>query len=289
MTISSRRAGIAIALFVLTVGLGCTEEKGKALQVAAESFSAQATTAINAVRQLANGELNFGLEGQPDALKRMTGDLKGLKPEQVNAAILNEALQPDPAASSNPLNAELDKLDVLYAQFASMYKSLPAGSFFSGDAVKRSEALSVKLTVQMINVATGIQKNPYKNFGRRVLLIEKINAAKANSDAKVQDTLLEAAAQDVLQLRTDETNANNDAIRQCLMAAEAGRAVTTLIQDYSKMSLGDMLTLASNSLASIGLIANNPDVTGLVKKFNSIAGEIQKDPSLSPLLSQTIN
>ncbi len=89
-------------------------------------------------------------------------------------------------------------------------------------------------------------------------------------------------------MRKDEATANDKAVRQCLKAAEAGRAATELIRNYKTLSLADMLSTVSNSLTFISDISKDRNVSNLLKKYAAFKTTIEADPYWSPILNQTV-
>ena len=289
MRIMHRLVTVSMLLVMLLGSTSCTPEKAKALQTAATSFSSESESAITTLQSLLSEDVGASIGADSNAVEETVNAL--LKEKSIDAAHLSELLKG--STFQVPALAEADKefaaLQAQYAQFAAMYQALDRGYLFAGKSVKESEAVSIKLTVQMINFADMIKSTPFQLRGRRVLLIEEINRANQLQDDAARTEALRSAAQDAVTLRQDEAIANDQAIRQCLKAAEAGRAATALIKDFDRMSIADMLSLVNDSLSFISDISKDSNVENVLKKYQAIQSNIEADPYWSAILGQTLN
>lgn len=285
------KSGWRISVFVgvlslLAANTSCTPEKAKALQTAATNFSSESEAATRTLQELFVTDVGASVESDQNELEETFRTLQHEK--SISADTLSELLTGSSfsAPALDESNKEFGALQAQYAQFAAMYQSLERGYLFAGDSVKQSESVAIKLTVQLINFAQIVKRTPFQFRSRRVLLIEKINRAYQLSEEEARNEALRSAAQDVVQLRKDEVVANDNSIRQCLKAAEAGRVTTNLIRDYKKMSIADMLSTVNDSLTFIGDISKEPNVTNALKKYAAIEATIRTDPYWSPMLTQ---
>lgn len=283
------------ALAVVTIALvvsqsACTEEKAKAVQVGAQAFSSEAKQALGKVRDLYLASASSPDESVEARTKKVIEDIEGLGSSELNSVQMAELMKGTAVGerAAHVFNEEFDRLDKAYSTFAGMYDSLVRGRLFAKKAVKESEAYAITLTVQLVNIAETIGNAPRTNMGRRVLLIDSINKARAITDESQRKEALDQLARQVVQLEIDERKANNDAIIGCLRAAEAGKHVSELIRDYDKLSVGDILALTGEALGFAKDITGSADVEELLKKYTKVRDGIKSDPYWSPLLDRQI-
>lgn len=282
-----RYAAISFLIAAALLSAGCSEDKARAVQAAAENFAQEATAALGKIQDLMIADTSSPTEGTENEIARIIEDLSSSTP--IKAAELSELLKA--ATLRNPSSSSVadtfSELELVYASFSEMFRSLPQGSYFAKDAVKKAETHAIKLTIQMINMADHIQGAPFTIRGRRIILQERINKAKQITDNDAKNAALRLLAEEVLRLRADENDANNNAIQHCLRAAEAGKAVTKLIRDYDSMKIRDILNITKETLGFVAEISNkNQRVEDLVKRYNGFRSTIENDPYWSALLNQ---
>jgi len=177
MRIVQRFVAISMLLVLLIGDTSCTPEKAKALQTAATSFPSESEAAITTLQNLFSEDAGASIGLEQNAAEETLSIL--VKEKSIDASTLSELLTGSTfqVPTLEDANKEFAALQAQYAQFAAMYQALDRGYFFAGKSVKQSEAISIKLTVQMIKFADMIKHTPFQLRGRRVLLIEKISHA----------------------------------------------------------------------------------------------------------------
>ncbi len=278
--------GVTLCASVLLLQ-GCTKEKAEAIKVAAKNFQTEASAALDQIRDIFKQNIAM----PPKDNDNLASDLS-----QTNFTydMLQFLLSENQIGS--PETVKIDKqiagIEKNYDEFAQMFTSLPQGSFFAANAVEQSERHALNLTLQMINVANLIQagKIPVRLNAKRILLVEQITRDNAVADEKLRRDLLKTDAQQVTALAAEETQLRNQAIAQCLKAAEMGRLVTKLIREYKTLSVGEILTLTQQALGfAADISGQNADVVTLLKHYTAIQDQIQTDPYWSKLLDQKLN
>jgi len=265
---------------------GCTKDKAEAIKVAAESLRAEATAALNQIRAL--------LKANTAMPPRDNGELaEDLQQRDFTYEMLQTLLSEDQMgeAQAVQIDAKLDGIEQQYATFARMFDSLPQGHFFARNAVERAERHAVNLTVQMINMAKLIEerKIPVQLNARRILLVEQVKQHNSITDGNLKQTHLRHAAQQITALAIEETQLREQAIGQCLKAAEAGRLVMNLIRDYKTLSVAEILAQTQQSLGFVAEISGqNLDVVSLLNRFQAVERTIKADPHWSKLLDEEI-
>lgn len=111
------------------------------------------------------------------------------------------------AAEVDVINEKMQELEGQYNLFASMFNSLPKGSFFAAKAVERAQKHTINLTVQLINFAQQIKENKIavKANAKRILLVGQINQNKSIQDPVLRRQHLKNAAQSLRELYEEES------------------------------------------------------------------------------------
>lgn len=289
----SRKSGLKSTLIILFIAVlifigGCTSEKAEAIKVAAEQFRVEAVSALDQIENLYKQSVSMPAGNSEEKIKKIAELLEG--PNEITPVLLNELLSEGSIGlgASNIIGKEFEGLSARYSVFEGMFRSLPAGSFFSKDAVKKAEKHAINLTLEFIRFADKLKSRPVQFTGRRVLILEKVAKGKMIQDENLRKLNLRISAQDILELETDEKKAKEGAILQCLKAAEAGKLVAGFIRDYEKLSVGDVLALTKDSLGFISEISDG-NLDSLMNEYKSIETTITNDPYWSKVLDININ
>ncbi|MEJ2049114.1 MAG: hypothetical protein P8Y60_04590 [Calditrichota bacterium] len=276
-------------IFIMMIFAGCNKEKAEAIKVAAMQFRIEAVNALNKVRYLFEQSVSLPSENQYKQTNRIAIDLD--QAENIGPAELSFLMTEDEVNDSalKQISNEFKTLESQYYQFESMFQSLPEGSFFAKNAVKKSEKFAIQLTVQFINMAKFLQTYEPQFTGRRVLLLEKISKYKSIADDSLRYSYLRIAAQEIIELRNQENLAREEAITQCFRAVEAGNLISDLIRNYSKMCVKDLLATTRNTLDYISNISPEwKDISIIKNQLDSTEYTIQNDPYWKNLLNLEI-
>ena len=290
----NRKSGIksaaVISFIVILVFIsGCSKEKAEAIKVAAGQFRVEAVSALGQIENLFKQSVGMPVESSEKRIKDIT-ELLDKATEKITAKTLDGLLSEGSIGqeTSNIIDKEFEGLKGRYYLFEGMFRSLPAGSFFSKDAVKKSEKHAINLTLEFIKFAEKLQNWPVQFTGRRVLILEKIAQGKKIQDVNLRELNLKLSAQDILELEKDETKAKEEAVLQCLKASEAGKLVAELIHGYEKLSVGDILAMTKDTLGFVSEI-NGGNLDSLMEKYKSVETTIKNDKHWSTLLDVNIN
>lgn len=285
-----RQYGIVklLGLFVVAILLaGCNREKAEAIKMSAEKFRIEATAAIEKINNLFVQSISMPYE-ESNEVMRIIRDLESevnIDAEKLSF-IISEAKVGQKTVEK--VNQEFEKIKKGYYQFEAMFQSFPKGSLLSMKAVKKAEKHAIQLTVQMINFASFLKEYPVQFTGRRTLILERINEAKKIQDQNLRKERLSMAAREIVQLREEENVARNEAILQCLKAAETGKLVAELIRDYDSLSVEELLGSIRSTLSFIAEISSNRDVVSLLERYKSVETSIKEDPYWNTLLSEKV-
>lgn len=290
----NRKSGlksIVITFFIVVVICigGCTKEKAEAIKVAAGQFRAEAVSALDQIENLFKQSVSMPVESSEKRIKDIT-ELLDKETGKITAKTLDNLLSESSIGQEtlNIIDKDFEGLKGRYYLFEGMFRSLPAGSFFSKDAVKKSEKHAINLTLEFIKFAEKLQNWHVQFTGRRVLILEKIAKSKEIQDVNLRELNLKLSAQDILALEKDETMANEEAVLQCLKASEAGKLVAELIRDYEKLSVSDVLAMTKDTLGFVSEISGG-NLDTLMNEYKSIETTITNDEHWSKLLDVNIN
>ena len=277
-----------VILSTLLFTAGCNKEKAEAIKVAAETFRVEALAAIEKVNHLLTQSVTL-LVDEEDAIKRIARDLE--KEEKFEARELTFVLGEGDIskAAIGKVKQEFEMIGQGYYQFEEMFRSLPKGAFLAMDSVKRAEKFAIRLTVQLIQFAEHLKRNPVQYTERRILILGRIGEAKKIQDPSARAGRWMAIAKEIVDLRKDEQRANQEAIVQCLKAAETGKLIAQLIRDYSSLSAEDLLVAVRNTLSFVaGISGGHQEVVGLLERYKAIETTIREDPYWKEMLTEKI-
>lgn len=280
-----------LSMLILVLS-GCTKEKAEAVKVAAENFRSDATLALDQMNYLFNQNVSVVRLSEEEEIQSVVNDLNSIENvDDINSALLDfwseEAVLG--VQAQNSINSEFDNLKAQYYRFEAIFSSLEKGSYFAKDAVKKAEKHAISLTLQLINFAGIIQENDFRFASRRVLIIERMKVARAEENEGLRKQLLENVARDFVELRMEEKRAKDETIRQCLKAAESGRAVAELIKDYDKMNVADILSSIKSSMNfATEITGGNETISNLLTKFEGVESTIKEDAYWKVVLEQDI-
>jgi len=282
---------VAVALLLsLTLPLiGCSKEKAEAIKTGAEQFRVEASSALDAIRELNNQDALVIFTSNDQEVKNIANEFNE-KTDVTRFVNDKLAFKQRLETPNSDLERNLSGMQEAYELFASMFRSLPRGNFLAGKDVKKTKIFAVKLTIQMVNLAKMLGEAPFRFSARRQDLMHQFQAANELTDAAAKKPALVMAAQQLIKLRDDEAKANTDAITQCLKAAEAGKLITNLIDQYDKLSVGDILDLTRNSLSIINdVTGGSHNVQAAISRYDAfVKNKIDADPLWKDVLNTDV-
>jgi hypothetical protein len=268
---------------------GCNKEKAEAIKVAAEKFRIESVKSLEMISDLFTKSLTMPSEGEDAKIREIVNMIDG--EPAIDASMLSFVVEEDEIGKSavDKVKKKFNEIGNVYYQFEGMFRSLPEGSFFARGAVKNAEKHSINLTMQLINFAETLEKHPVQFTGRRAFIVERITEAKKYNDDNLRKEHLTIISKNILQLRNDENKANDEAVIQCLKAAETGKQISDLIRNYESMSASDILLSVRNIFTFVTEISGkNQEMTSLLERYRSVETAIRKDPYWSALLDERI-
>lgn len=285
---------IRILVFFITVLIlsGCTKEKAEAIKIAAENFRIDAVLAIDKINELFDQNISVAKFSEKK-IEIIISDLENLGSSDtaINSEILDEWFKEEHIAvvSSAMHKDEFNKIKKRFTTFEAMFTNLEKGNYFAKDAVKKAEKYAINLSLDLIHYSKILKDTPFKNMSERVLIIERIEEARLEENEKFQKVLRENVARDIIALGIRETKLKEEAIRQCLLAADRGKIVAELIKDYDTLNVEDILNIVKTSL-NYGIdITGNKNINDLLTKFEGVESEIRNDAYWKVIIDQQIN
>jgi len=276
---------------LLLAGLlsSCTKDKAEAVKTGAARLRDTAQGALQRVREILVQNISMPFDDD-HMVEQLAAELAT---ERIDTKILTHVLGRRPASPAlvAKIDGQLATMQGHYVQFAKMFERLPQGSFLAKDAVKRAEKHAANLTVQMINLAQQIEGGTIevRNNPKRILLEEEITALQSLPESDSKTEALKRVARRVIELRKEEDELKQNAIRQCLAAAEAGSVVTDLIRNYKNLNVDQMLAVINQSLGFVAEITNgNAQVGRWLEQYQEIEKSFRSDPYWSKLLDNQI-
>lgn len=278
---------LPLLLLVALCLSGCTEEKAKALQLAAESFKNEADTACamgaDSIRRSialparTRGEISKSLA---EAKKFGANELEIIYSD---SSIMDAGMKP-------ALDA-LGKACEAHRQLAAIYTDLPRGYLLATDDIKRAQKYVVNVTARFAKLAHVFASLP--SIGRdnvaRIRIIEARAKAMAVTDEKVRAPLIDSIADDILSNQEKEAQNRMQVMMQFARATALGEKLAHASIDYDKLSVADLLESLREFSALYGDITGRAVVAqNALERIDNVEARIMSDPALSPLLDADI-
>lgn len=286
------KTGIFPLILLLIFLSGCNRKKAEAIKLAAEKFRSEAVQALTQLNILFAKNLSVVISEPEQQIETILNDIRSIEnPMDINAELLDfwtEEIKTGVEAV-NVTDQKFEELKSQYYRLEALFATVEQGTLLNAKSVKQAEEYTIKLTVQFINFANIVEENIFRNTARRVLIIEKMRAARMEQNQELREELLKNAAGGFVELRMEEDREKNEAVQQCLKAADSGRLLAGLIRNYDKLSVNDMLGTIRNALNyAVKITGENQNVGDLLEQFNTVEETIRTDPYWSVLLEKKI-
>jgi hypothetical protein len=278
---------LPLLLLVALCLSGCTEEKAKALQLAAETFKNEADAACTmgadsikrsiALPARTRGEISKSLA---EAKKFGANELEIIYSD---SSIMDAGMKP-------ALDA-LGKACEAHRQLAAIYTDLPRGYLLATDDIRKAQKYVVNVTARFAKLAHVFASLP--SIGRdnvaRIRIIEARAKAMAVTDEKVRASLIDSIADDILSNQEKEAQNRMQVMMQFAKATALGEKLAHASIDYEKLSVADLLESLREFSALYGDITGRAVVAqNALERIDNIETRIMNDPGLSPLLDADV-
>lgn len=262
---------------------GCTEEKAKALRLAAESFKSEADAACTMGANSLKASVSMPPR-TPAEISRNLAEAKKFGAAELeiiysDSSIVDKGIAP-------ALNA-LSKACEAHKQLAAIYTDLPRGYLLAANDVKRAQKHVVNVTLRFAKLAQVFDSLPA--VGRdniaRIKIIEARAKAMAVTEEKVRTPLLDAVAEEIVENQAREALNRTQVLAQFAKATSLGEQLTQISIDYEQLSVADILESLQEFSSLYGDITGRTVVAqNAIERIKNVEVRIKNDPRLSPLL-----
>ncbi|BAY89707.1 MULTISPECIES: hypothetical protein [unclassified Tolypothrix] len=279
-----------IALTLSTTLSSCTPEKRTMLRLTAETFRNQAVEAIASVKKIYQlNDLPLEPEISRDfVVEQLLSDrrINFGDPREVDKIITGENQSNN---QPSDLERELDALQSEYDTAIEIFNNLETIDYGSVKIVAQTAQPARCLTVKMLLLAKQIQQKPPKpNNPQRVLiglklqqLQRKYNNPNTYSQIGPEEIKRQVAEQiDAwLKVNAAEQQILNESISRLLIAADTGRKLSKLIDEYPSLSFEAIATRITK-IVGVANTVTGRDYSSILSRINSIEQSINADKTL---------
>lgn len=273
----------------------CTPERRTMLRITTERFHNQVVEAIASVKDvytLKNVPLDPQLSRELITQQLLTDPSINFR----NIIEIDKIITQDDETNKQPsnLDRELDALTAEYDTALEVFQNLENIDYGSSRIVAQTAQPARCLTVKMLLLAKQIQERPPQpNNSQRVLISVRLqqlrrlyNNRNSSSPTSAEEIKRQVAEQidEWLRVNADEKAALEDTVTKLLIAADTGRQLSRLIDDYSNLSFD---VIAARVTQIIGITSNltGKNYSSLRTRMRTIERVINEDRTLREFVS----
>lgn len=287
---------LSITITISLALSSCTPQRRAMLRLTAEKFHEQVIAAITSVKEI------YALTNVPieSSLSRDLITRQLLTDPSINFRDINEVnkiITQDDETDKSPsdFERELENLTAEYDTALEIFKNLENIDYGSDKIVAQTAQPARCLTVKMLLLAKEIQANPPKpNNPQRVLISLKLNELRKqyNSPELSARTNPEEIKRQVaeqidtwLAINAAEKKMIEDSVSQLVIAADIGRRLSKLIDDYANLNFD---VIATRITQIMGLTSNfiGKDYSSTLTRMRALETAINSDPTLRDFLRE---
>ncbi len=287
---------VCIVAFSLSATLSsCTPEKRTMLRVTAENFRNQAVDAITSVKKIYQlDELPIDARVSRDFIVEQLLTDRTINfgdPREIDKIISGENQSNN---QPSDFDRELDALQAEYDTAVEIFNNLETIDYGSARIVAQTAKPARCLTVKMLLLAKQIQEKPPKpNNPQRVLiglklqqLRKKYNNPNTSSQIGTEEIKRQVAEQidEWVKVNATEQQILNESTSRLLIAADTGRKLSKLIDEYPTLSFEAIAIRVTNIVGVANFTGR--DYSSIISKMNSIEQSINEDKTLKEFLRQ---
>jgi hypothetical protein len=271
---------------------GCTPEKRAMLRVTAESFrdrAADAITSVKTIYQLNNLPIDDDLVSE--RLLTDTSIEFGILKE-VNRIITGESQL---NTQSSDVDQTLDALKAEYDTAVEVFNKLETIDYESKRIVAQTAQPARCLTVKMLLLAKRIQERPPRPMDwQRVIISSKLKDLSEryrNLSTSSQPEAEEIKRQVVenidnwRKVNFSEQQSLNESISKLLVAADTGRKLSELIDDYPNLNF-EVIAARVTQIVGLATSFTGNDYSSTLIKINTLEKEVNQDEILKEFLKE---
>lgn len=273
----------------------CTPERRTMLRITTERFHDQVVEAITSVKDvytLRNVPLDPKLSRELITQQLLTDPSVNFR----DIIEINKIITQDNETNKQPsnLDRELDALTAEYDTALEVFQNLENIDYGSSRIVAQSAQPARCLTVKMLLLAKQIQERPPQpNNSQRVLISVRLqqlrrlyNIRNSSSSTSAEEIKRQVAEQidEWLRVNADEKAALDETMTKLLIAADTGRQLSKLIDDYSNLSF-DVIATRVTQIMGITSNLTGKNYSSLRTRMRTVERVINEDRTLREFVS----
>ncbi len=271
---------------------GCTPEKRAMLRVTAQSFrdrAADAITSVKTIYQLNNLPIDDDL-----VIERLLTDTSiefGI-PKEVNRIITGESQL---NTQSSDVDQTLDALKAEYDTAVEVFNKLETIDYESKRIVAQTAQPARCLTVKMLLLAKRIQERPPRPMDwQRVIissklkdLSERYRKLSTSSEPEAEEIKRQVVEKidDWRKVNFSEQQSLNESISKLLVAADTGRKLSELIDDYPNLNF-EVIAARVTQIVGLATSFTGNDYSSTLIKINTLEKEVNQDEILKEFMKE---
>ncbi len=271
---------------------GCTPEKRAMLRVTAETFrdrTADAITSVKTIYQLNNLPIDDNLV--VDQLLTDTSIEFGI-PTEVNSIITGESQQ---NLQSSDVDQTLDALKAEYDTAVDVFNNLETIDYESKRIVAQTAQPARCLTVKMLLLAKRIQERPPRPMDwERVIISSKLKdlgeryrklSISSQPEAEEIKRQVIEKIDDWRKVNAAEQQSLNESISKLLAAADTGRKLSELIDDYPNLNF-EVIAARVTQIVGVATSLTGNNYNSTLRNIHTLEREVNKDDVLKEFMKE---
>ncbi|WP_392533020.1 hypothetical protein [Nostoc sp. C117] len=272
------------------------------LRVTAENFRDRAADAITSVKQIY--QLHDLPTNDNSAIDRLLNDtsIQFAIPGEVNTIITGKSQQ---NIHSSDVDQALDSLQLEYDTAVEVFNKIETIDYESARIVAETAKPARCLTVKMLLLAKRIQERPPRpNDPERVLisielkrLADEYRNLTISSQPQAEEIQLQVAKQEEIKRQVAkqidewrkvnffEQQSLNESILKLLVAADTGRKLSELIDDYPNVSF-EVLAARVTQIVGVATSLSGNNYNSIITKINTLQNQINQDQILKEFMKE---
>jgi hypothetical protein len=252
---------------------GCTPEKAEALLTAIKAFESHSNQALAAYEGLFKEYRTLKRESQDDLFIQAydATNKQGVKYVTFGEAVANVG-QLESAKASSQIENEFLQLKSAYSMLSSAYESLPQGSLIGAQHVSCGRKAVAKLTKQLVNFSSDINKSPLypavlrQDFAEfKALAVQ--GAAQKDGARKKFDAFYSGV--------TEYEKRHLEAVTKTLAAVEQGQRLNQLLAQYDAVTISNILAVIQYGFSFAGTL-NGVDISKSSARLKDVKDNMEK-------------
>ena len=253
---------------------GCTPEKAEALITVIKAFESQSIQALDAYESLFKEYRAIKVESRDELF---TQAYEAVKQDGIDIFTFDKAISNigklESERASTKIENEFQQIKSAYALLSNAYESLSQGSMIGAQYVSCGQTAVAKLTKQLVNFSVEIDNSPlYPNALRQEFSEFKAFAKQGD----VQKEMTKLKFDNLYSGVAAYEEKHRAAIKLTLAAVAQGRKLNTLLADYNKATISNLLGVIQYGFSFAGTL-KGIDVSNASASLKSVKDEMDKE------------